>query len=365
MPKRVLIIINTIDAGGAETFVMKVFRCILPHGYIFDFLINKRDSNFYLGEITKLGGKVFYGYSKSNNPAKSFNFIKKTVKENQYKCVFCVAVHPIGFLDIFAAKLGGATTILTRSTNSNSGGKASALLAKISRPFMRRMSTWMLAPSKEAGEWLFGEKAVDNGNVKIIANGIDTNLYIYNEELRWQIRKEIGISDDTLVVGHVGRFNRQKNHRKLIQIFAEIKKREQNSCLILVGDGELLENVKSQVKELQIEDSVIFAGIRNDVPSLLMAFDVFCFPSLYEGMPNAVIEAQATGLPCFVTDTISRDVKITSYVKFLSLDDEADIWADSVIHYKNSDREKSISAVKNAGYSIENTANRLMEMMGV
>lgn len=365
MTQRILILINTIDAGGAETFVMKVFRCLDKHKYIFDFLINKKDSDFYLQEINDLGGKVFYGWAKSKNPIKSFQYIKRVVKENKYSCVFCVAVHPIGWIDLLAARIGGAKKILTRSTNSNAGGIVSRILAKLSRPLIRLLSTHLLAPSKEAGEWLFGRKSVEQNKVTIIANGIDTKDYIYDVQIRQRVRHELKIGENTLVIGHVGRFNRQKNHEKLINIFAEINRRNKDSQLVLVGVGELMSDIQKKVDELGLTGAVSFLGIRNDVPKLLMAFDVFCFPSLYEGMPNAVIEAQAAGVRCVISDTISKDVKITDHLYFVSLNEDDTVWAEKALENEEVERKNSITDIEKAGYSISVTAQTLIEMIGV
>lgn len=368
MAGRILVIINTIDAGGAETFVMKVFRCLYKE-YTFDFLINKKDSDFYLKEIKELGGRVYYGISKSQNIFKSMRFTYKTVRQGKYTKVFCIAVHPLGFLDLFAARLGGVKLCLTRSTNSSAGGKASHFLAKFCRPFMRVFTDVMLAPSREAGVWLFGGKAVEQGKVKIINNGLQTELYKFDEEKRVKKRKNLGLKETDFVVGHVGRFNRQKNHEKLIDVFNEIQKERIDSKLILVGDGELRVSIENKVNCLNIQDKVLFLGIRDDIPELLMAMDVFVFPSLYEGMPNAVIEAQATGLPCIVSDTISRNVKITHCIDSVNLNASESFWnikiEEIISTNSNEDRKDTLSEIIEAGYSIDITAEYLKNKMRI
>ncbi len=362
MAEKVLIIINTIDAGGAETFVMKVFRCLYKE-YTFDFLINKKDSDYYLKEINELGGQVYYGISKSQNVLMSMKSTYRTVKNGGYKKVLCVSVHPLGCLDLLACRIAGAKLCLTRSTNSSAGGKVSHVLAAFCRPFMRLLTDVMLAPSKEAGIWLFGNKAVKKGKVKIINNGLDTGLYEYNEKKRIDKRKELGLEEKDFVVGHVGRFNKQKNHAKLIDIFYEVLKERQSAKLLLVGDGELRSEIESKAEKLGIRDKILFLGIRDDVPDILMVMDVFVFPSLYEGMPNAVIEAQATGLPCVVADTISADVRITHCLEMVNLGTSSLYWAERIEgiikeHFYD-DRKVMINEIVEAGYSIYSTADLL------
>lgn len=360
-PERILIISNTIDAGGAETFVMKVFRNIDRGQFVFDFLINKKDSSFYLNEINQLGGKVYCGYSKSVNLFKSFKFIYQTVKENQYRIVFCIAVHPIGFIDLLAAKLGGAKRLLIRSTNSRAGGSMSLLAARVSRPLTRTLADAMFAPSKEAGVWLFGANAVANDRVRIINNGVDVGKFVYSEAMRQQVRQSLNLGTDEIVIGHIGRFNQQKNHGKLIGIFSDIKKMCPNSILLLVGDGNFKSDIESLVSSLGLSDSVRFLGIRTDVAALLSAFDAMVFPSLYEGMPNTIIEAQATDLSCVISDTISPDVKITRNVVFVSLTATDKEWAQITLDSIRKERCNQSNIIKQAGYDIQSTTEDLIK----
>lgn len=362
MDRRVLIITNTIDCGGAETFVMKVFRCLRPEGYIFDFLINDRESCFYKEEINQLGGSIFYGFSKSRNLLKSFLTVYKTVKAGRYKTVFCVSTHPLGFLDLLAAKLGGATKRLIRSTTSKAGGNIPALFIDLSRLLVRHLATAMLAPSTEAGAWLFGKKAVQKGRVHIITNGVDIDVYRYNERIRNQTRAQLGIGEEVKVIGHIGRFSLPKNHKFLIDVFADIHAKDPQTILLLVGSGELESDVRQQIQIRNIGDAVRFLGIRNDVNRLLMAMDLMIFPSLYEGLPNAVIEAQAAGLPCLISNTISSEVKVTDLVTFMSLEKSADSWAEAALDCVTIEHRDTSAQIEKSGYSVQQTACFLKEL---
>ncbi len=356
MPERILITINTLSVGGAETFIMKVFRALDRSRFVFDFLINDQAEGAYEKEVLKLGGEVFHGYFKIQHPFKNLGFIYKTVKREEYKKVFVFTQHPIVFLDLLAMTLGGAKVRVVRSTNSACGGRASTLLATVCRPLMNLLVTRAVAPSKEAAVWLFGERKVRNGKVTILKNGLDLNEYYYSESLCGKVKAELGYDKDDFVVGHVGRFNQQKNHLFLIDIFAALYKKNSKAKLMLIGKGETMSKVEDMVKEYGLTNVVTYMGERNDVSRCLHAMDVFVFPSLYEGLPNVIVEAQSTGVPCILSDTISKEVSFTKLVRFESLHKSADEWADEVLSLVREqpkyDTRKEIEA---GGYSISST----------
>lgn len=228
------------------------------------------------------------------------------------------------------------------------------------------MADVKLAPSRLAAEFTFGKAEVEAGKVNFIHNGVDLNVYKYDEENRRKVRREFGIADEQFIVGHIGRFNQQKNHKFLIDVFAEVLKQKPNALLMLVGDGEKKSEIKEQIKALGIEKSVIFTGIRSDVPALLSAMDVFVFPSFYEGMPNTVIEAQATGLLCVIADTITEEAGVTDCVHFMSLSDSAEVWADKALALFDKDRvDRSFYSdkMKNAGYDIGSCEKQFVRLV--
>ena len=180
--------------------------------------------------------------------------------------------------------------------------------------------------------------------------------------MRCRIRSEFGLSDDTTIIGHVGRFMTQKNHAFLLEVFSEYLKINGKSILMLVGGGELESAIKQKASELGISDKIIFTGVRSDVPALLSAMDVFVFPSLYEGMPNTVIEAQATGLPCLIADTITREADITGLVHYLPLGD-AGTWAHLVAELPQVKRETPIQKFEENGYDIETVAEQFVKLI--
>lgn len=335
--KRLLCIIGGMNAGGAETFLMKIYRSIDKTNYQLDFAVSTKEKGFYDEEINKFGGKIYHIAPKSSNPFSNFSAIKSIVKKNHYRSVLRISQHSLSALELLAAKFGGAKIRGFRSSNSDtvSGTKKARLLHKLFLFMPKHFANVKIAPSSEAAKFMFGKNSLKKKNVYILKNGIDFSQYCYNEKERRRIRDELKLND-CFVVGHIGRFNQQKNHPFLIEIFSEIKKIEKTAKLLLVGMGEKEKEIKSIVKSKGLSDSVIFCGVRSDIPSILNAIDVFVFPSLYEGMPNTVIEAQACGIPCLISDTITKEVKFSNLLSFLPLTLSAKTWAENALSYKNS-----------------------------
>lgn len=363
--KRLLCIVGCMNAGGAETFLMKIYRELDKTKYQMDFAVAVQEKGFYDDEIISMGGKIYHITPKSDGVMKNFNSIKRLVSEERYQYVLRTSQHSLSALELFSAWLGGARTRVFRSSNSNTTtGKGMDLkLHKLCMFMPKLFANVRIAPSTEAAEFMFGRKSIINGNASIIHNGIKLSDYKYNISNREDVRHEFKIND-SFVVGHIGRFNQQKNHKKLIGIFAELKKQIPTSILMLVGKGELEKELKMLIGNLGLEDSVIFTGVRDDIPRLLSAMDVFVFPSLYEGMPNTVIEAQASGLPCYISDSITKEANITGNVIYLSNNDYDSKWASTIVnskmHDKLHDRGKYIDIMKSKGYDIEDTTKEFV-----
>lgn len=363
--KRLLCILSSLDAGGAETFMMKIFRS-LPEDYKIDFIVSAK-SGFYEKEVIDLGGRIFRVPLRTKQPIKTFKAIYDVVKDNRYTHVLKLCDTPIGVYDLLAAKMGGAKVLCVRSCNAgSSNSKLGTLVNDFLRPFLNIMTDVKIAPSRLAAGFTFGKAEVEAGKVKFIHNGVDLNVYKFDKDNREKIRKEFAIAEEQLVIGHIGRFNQQKNHKFLIEVFAEVLKQKPDALLMLVGDGEKKNEIKEQIRALGIEESVIFTGIRSDVPALLSAMDVFVFPSFYEGMPNTVIEAQATGLPCLIADTITKEAEVTECVNFMSLSDSAESWADKALTLFEKDKENRFcygDKMKNAGYDIGSSVKRFIGLV--
>lgn len=344
-----------MNAGGAETFLMKIYRAIDRKKYQFDFCINLKDKGFYDDEIESLGGRIYHIPSKSESLSRFKKELSRIVIDNKYKYVLRITANAAGLLDLKIAKEAGALVCIARSSNSNTeGGIKSKVAHKIGQLLYLHYVDIKIAPSILAGEYTFGKKAVASGKVTILHNALATEIYKYNEKDRVRIRKELGVDDKELIVGHIGRFMEQKNHAKLIEIFTEIQKARPNSLLLLIGgNGNLEAKIRELVHVYGLDHNVIFMGIRSDVSSLLSAIDVFVMPSLYEGMPNTVIEAQATGLPCVISSTITKEADITGLVKYCSLDATPKQWADIVISSVQNERRDTTVDFIEKGYNIE------------
>lgn len=341
---------------------MKVYRTLPPEEYQFDFVVSHEDG-CYTREVLDRGGRIYKIPMRTKDPFGALNGIRKVVRENGYSNVLKLGETPIAALDMVAARLGGAGYAAVRSCNALTGRSRKARCADaLFRPLLNVAANVKLAPSMLAAEYLFGKGAAHR-DVHILHNGVDLKVFRYDEEGRSRIREEFSL-EGKLVVGHVGRFHEQKNHRFLLEVFREIRKRRSDAILLLVGIGALEAEIRSRVKELMLEDAVIFAGQRFDVPQLLSAMDVFVFPSFHEGMPNTVIEAQATGLPCVIADTITPEADITGLVTYMPLEETAEHWAETALAQAAEQRRDTAGAFLARGYDIESVAKELVGLFG-
>lgn len=361
--KRLLCILSSMNAGGAETFLMKIYRQIDRTKYQMDFCINMSEKCFYEDEILSLGGKIYRIPAKSASLKEFEKQLYNVVNANGYKYVLRVTSSAFGFMDLKIAHKAGAKICAARSSNSSDGGSLKSKVAhRLGRILYGKYVNVKIAPSDLAAVYTFGKKAYESGAVNILHNAIDIDRYGFNADMRCRIRSEFGLSDDTTIVGHVGRFMIQKNHAFLLEVFFEYLKINRKSILMLVGGGELESAIKQKASELGISDKIIFTGVRPDVPALLSAMDVFVFPSLYEGMPNTVIEAQATGLPCLIADTITHEADITGLVHYLPLGD-AGKWADCIEKLPREARVTPIRQFKDNCYDIESVTEQFVKLI--
>ncbi len=361
MTKRLLCILSSLDTGGAETFMMKIFRT-MPQDYKIDFVVSA-DTGFYEKEVIDLGGKIFRIPLRTKHPFKTCFSIYNIVKKNNYSSVLKLCDTPIGIFDLIPAKFAGTHKICVRSCNANSNEKIiRRVINSILRPLFNSIINIKIAPSILAAEYTFGKKAVSRGEVLYLHNAVDLNYYRYDSIERKRIRNQLGIDDDVIVIGHVGRFNFQKNHDFIIKVFDAYTNKHSNSKLLLIGEGELLNLIKSQVDSLSLTTNVSFLGVRSDIPSLLSAFDILLLPSFYEGMPNVVIEAQATGLPCVISDSITREADITGLVHYVSLDDDLNVWVDTIDDNVGIRNTETYNCFVQNGYQIDDVVNMFLSV---
>lgn len=350
---RVLQVVTYMGRGGLETMLMNYYRNIDRDKVQFDFLTHRDERWDYDDEIESLGGKIYH-LPKLNPFSKSYlNALDKFFKEHkEYQIVHCHQDCLSGVV-LKVAKKNGVKFTIAHSHNANQDKNLKYLIKVFEKRKIPKYADKLFACGDEAGRWMF-----NTDNFEVLHNAIDTDLYTYNKEKADKVKKEFGI-ENKFVVGHVGRFSTQKNHEFLIDVFNEVQKVKEDSVLMLVGDGDLRPEIEQKVRDLQIENKVIFTGVRSDVNDLMQGMDVFLFPSLYEGLGIVLIEAQAAGLRCVISDTIPKDGVLTDDVTCISLAQSPVVWANEILKYQKYKRSNNKEIIKKADYDIKNNAKTL------
>ncbi len=349
---RILHIFHEMSNGGTGHFVMNYYRHIDRSQIQFDFLTSVPENGYFDEEIKKLGGRLYHAYPLEKNPIRNYQDTARIVKVNHYQIVHRHTGSAFGYWDLRAARHGGAEHVILHAHNTDVGKPVVHFVAKS----ILRIDCHCYACSYNAGRFLFGEKK----KFEVIPNAIDTQNFTFRPDVRQRIRQELGISN-CLVIGHIGRFQEQKNHKKLLSVFAEVYRRRQESVLVCVGQGETMEDIKTLAKRLGIEKSIIFLGQRDNVGELFSAFDVFLLPSLYEGFPITIVEAQTNGLTCFVSrEAVSSEVDLTGKLTYISLLASDSEWADSILKADLTRDFLAQKRVEEAGYDINVEAEKLV-----
>lgn len=350
---RVAQIMGKWIGGGVEAVVMNYYKNIDRNKVQFDFIFDDDSTDIPYEEIEALGGNVILipPYQKV---LKYHKVLKKVLKDGNYKIVHS-HINTLSVFSLFAAKCAGVPVRIAHShSTTNKKEWKKNLLKQLFRPFVKLFATDYFACTEHAGKWAFGNKKFEKGKVTILNNAIELEKFIYDSKVRKIKRKELKIKDSTLVVGHAGRFVAQKNHEFIIDVFNEVHKKNNDSVLLLVGQGPLMDEVKEKVKKFKLEDSVMFLGQRNDINELYQVFDIFLFPSLYEGLGMVLIEAQCSGLPCLASTEVPSIAKVTENLDFIDLDCAPEIWATFVLNSVNkTDRKSYIEQISDKGYNIK------------
>lgn len=363
------ILTEPFENGGQELLICNLYRNINREKVQFDFIVPYTGKNENLrNEIIDNGGK-FYAINIDFNKNKLFNRInffsklKALLKENEYDIVHINSVSLLGLtLGTLISKMAKIKHIIVHSHNDGADNFKYRITKKITDKILLKYPDYYFACSNRAAEWKFPKQIIENKKYTVIKNGINVEKFRFNEQISKKYKEELNLKDK-IVIGHVGRFEKQKNHEFIIEVFEEVLKLKQNACLILIGEGSLKKDIEESVIRKKIEDNVMFLNIRDDVQNLLCAMDCFLFPSIYEGLGIAVIEAQNSGLPVICSDKLVKEVEITSNIKKINLNTDKKEWAKIIIEQieanKNQDRTLQSKIVRKAGYDIKSVAEDL------
>ena len=357
-PIRVLQVMPAMDAGGMETFVMNVYRTIDRDKVQFDFLYHYDKPCFFDEEITRLGGRIYKtSVRQDNNLPRYLRDLRRLFAAHPEWRILHGHYSGFGMFYNPAAQKAG---IPVRAGHSHNTAYEPNLVGTLDKLMSSRFSAGLtdrFACSRRSGEMLFGRDPFT-----VVHNGIDTNRFAPDPACRARLRKELGVADDEILLGHVGRFSAQKNHPGLLKMFAALRAQDPRMRLVLIGGGELdyIEKIHDLSQELNLGRNVIYAGVRSDVPALYNAMDAFVLPSLFEGLPVVLVEAQCAGLPCFVSDTVDPDAAFTDRLHFLPLNDDA-AWVSAISGASFARDADAPQKARAAGYDIRCTAEFLQD----
>ncbi|MDY3060765.1 MAG: glycosyltransferase family 1 protein [Fusobacterium sp.] len=364
-PIRILQITGGMNMGGIENFIMNIYRNIGRDRVQFDFLIHQEEKQIFEDEIISLGGKVFR--IPSLGKVGHFKYIKGLREffqsHQEYKIVHSHYNTISGIILREAKKCGIKVKIAHSHTSYPKYRFIESIYKNYSKNLINRNTEERYACSQKAGEWLYGKIE----NFKVINNGIDPKEYKFNERIRKNIRNELKTKDNEILIGHVGRFSPEKNHEFIIDVFKELYSKNNKYRLVLVGTGDTEDKIKEKVKNLNLQEVINFLGVRKDVKNLLQGFDIFLLPSIFEGLPVTLVEAQGAGLKCFISDTVTKEIDLEcGLTEFISLGKASKEWAEIIDKNREYIRKDTIDSLRVHGYDMtenaKNLENRYIEL---
>ena len=354
--KRILYINGGLmNRGGIESYMMNYYRHFDRNCLQIDFVVHGEGIGAYDDEIKSLGGHIYHVPVKSQHPFQYADSLKRIFKSGRYKLVHS-HVDAMSCWTLKIAKECGVPVRIAHSHNTQhlTESRIKFALNEYARKNITKYATHCFACSKAAGEWLFG-----NHDFTVIPNAIEIKKYAFQKQRREYLRREYGLSDDTYVVGHVGRFDRQKNHDFLLDMFHDFHAQQPNSKLVLIGDGENRVRIEEKTRKYSLEKAVLFLGNRSDVYDLYNMMDVFVLPSLFEGLGIVLIEAQTNGLRCIVSQYVPTEADLTRRVRYLPIDSTKP-WCDALQAAQRDALHRNLpGVVAKAGYDITEAAIKL------
>lgn len=366
--KRVLQIMGGLKRGGLETFAMNMYRSIDRSEIQFDFLLTQVAGGDYEEEAKAMGANIFHLPARN----KGYKAHKKALEDffRAHHDYIAIHEHISSLTSIAPAYYAKKYGIPVRIFHSHSSSIQKSLrlhwvhtiLHYLNKPKVHSYATHYLGCSDKALDWIYKYTGV-RSKAMMVNNGIDCHLYAFNAIARAEVRQELSIGEEDFVIGHVGRFIPLKNQGFLVDILEVLQRKMPTAKLLLIGDGDTMEEVKTKAEEKGLKDSVIFTGVRSDVARLMQAMDTFVMPSWFEGLPVSLVEAQAAGLPIVASDTISHDSDITGTILFEPINEPADDWAKCILMWKEKwGRPNNIEKIKQAGFDSKTTVKQLIEI---
>ena len=353
-PIRVLQVVTYMGRGGLETMLMNYYRHMDRSKVQFDFLVHRDFEADYDHEILSLGGRIFHISRLIPWSHRYRQELRTFFRQHPEYRIVHVHQDCLSSVALQCAKECSVPVRIAHSHNIQQDKNIKYLIKLHYMKYIPQYATELFACGENAGHWMFG-----NTPFAVLKNAIDSQQYLPDPQVRARIRHNLCL-DHCLVIGHIGRFSPQKNHTFLLNIFREIVKNHPMVKLLLIGDGDGMENVKDKARAIGIADHVIFTGVRSDVPQLMQAMDIFVFPSLYEGLPVTMVEAQAAGLPCVISDHVPEECIVTKgLVTIKKLTDTPSEWASHILSRATLPRENHINEIRAAGYDIETAAKKL------
>lgn len=353
---RILHIVHSMGQGGIENLLMNLYRSINKQKVQFDFLVCEK--GLYDEEITSLGGIVYYYPSRSKDYVANRKALDEFFKKHTEYQIVHFHVSSLSYVTplVYARKNGVKHRIIHSHDTRCGGKKINYLFHYMNRLHVKKLANHYFACSEKAGKWLYGEKSIMGEDYMFFPNAIELKKFQFSLENRSSVRKELGLNETDFVIGNVGRLAEQKNQARAIEIFKELLSYKENAKLLIIGSGVLEEELKNQIKENRLEEKVLLLGNRQDVYKIISAMDCFLMPSLHEGFPVTLVEAQANGVPCVVSSEITREVKLNENVAFVDLKAENSCWISEIFNQKRCDGGKL-----NMSYEISSAAEQLVE----
>lgn len=351
---RVLQIVNYMDRGGLETMLMNYYRNLDIEKIQFDFLVHSQKIADYDEEIESMGGKIYR--MPRLNPVSLKYHREETdfFATHPYSIVHC-HMDCMSAFPLSHAKKAGIAIRIAHSHNKNQNRDLKYPIKMVCKRLIPRYATHLFACGREAGRFMFGKH-----NFSVMKNAININDYVFDYAERKKARIELGV-ENNIVLGNVANFTPAKNHSFLLDIFLEYHNINSHSKLLLVGDGPDRKMIEEKIRKLGLQDAVILTGVREDVNRLLQAMDVFVFPSLYEGLPVTMIEAQTAGLPCVISENVPQETDITELVTRVSLKAPLQEWVYKIESARQVKRENQGNKIKESGFDIKENAKKLEE----